>query len=91
MGREVNRKRNQLVAEHAAAELATRGIWACQCPSCKEARADTIMAASKGYCKNCGDIIRRPRKSALFCCNSCRSGYFNRNKRSESKLSRTLF
>jgi hypothetical protein len=76
-----NRKRNALVAEHAAADLASKGVWVCQCPPCKEARADTVLVARLGFCRNCGDVIRRQRKTAEFCCDSCRSAYFQRRKR----------
>jgi hypothetical protein len=82
------RKRNQLVAQHAAADLAVKGVWTCQCPPCKECRAETILVARLGYCRNCGNVIRRQRKSARFCSDSCRSGYFQRMKRKAVRAER---
>ena len=69
------------VAEHAAADLASRGLWLCACSLCVEARAETASALSKGFCNHCGNV-RRGRADSVYCCARCRIAAWRRRKAS---------
>lgn len=70
----------RMAAEHAGAELCTRGTWTCPCPACDTCRALTRGVQRAGFCQRC----RRPltkRRGAKYCSARCRVAACEARKR----------
>lgn len=69
----------RIIAEHAGADLHSRGLWLCACPLCSDARARTFLAHKKGFCAWCGKILKT-RKGTKYCRVQCRTSAFRKRK-----------
>lgn len=74
------RNRQQDAANHAAAELSTRGTWTCDCSCCKEARELSNAVMTIGRCLWC-DSPLKGRKSKKYCCTNHRIRAFQLRER----------
>lgn len=81
---------HRTLAEHAAAELASKGYWACPCPLCVEARKLSYYAERNGICKRCGKP-NRGRSDAQYCRPACRIAAFRRRKKQASMNAKYSF
>lgn len=83
--------RRKIAAEHAGAELFSRGIWICPCSACQEARKASTAALDVGFCLQCGKPLEK-RHGAKYCHVNCRvMAWEQRRKRRKRKEPLPLF